>query len=84
MTKSMMEFTVDDEDTSTVRLMPTDQGFSFYQGPIRYPRASMTISRDCPDHVRDLIIQAQYRGWLKPVVHMKQEEWAWARMAGDD
>jgi len=78
----MIEFTVDTQDT--VQLLPDDQGFSFYQGSLRYPRASMQISADCPDHVRDAIIEAQYRGWLKPVVHMKQEEWAWARMAGDD
>lgn len=79
----MIEFTVDADDTDPVRLMPSDQGFSFYQGHIRYPRASMRISPDCPDHVRDLILEAQYRKWLEPVVHMKQEEWAWARMAGD-
>jgi hypothetical protein len=78
----MIEFTVDQEDT--VKLLPEDQGFSFYQGALRYPRASMQISVDCPDHVRDAIMQAQYRGWLRPVVHMKQEEWAWARMSGDD
>jgi hypothetical protein len=80
----MIEFSNDHEDSGTVRLGPADQGFSFYQGPIRYPRASMRISPDCPDHVRDLILEAQYRKWLEPVVHMKQEEWAWARMSGDD
>jgi hypothetical protein len=79
----MIEFTVDEDDTGTVMLIPSDQGFSFYQGPIRYSRASMRISPDCPDHVRDLILEAQYRKWLEPVVYMKQEEWAWARMAGD-
>ena len=78
----MIEFTIDQEDT--VMLLPDDQGFRFYQGALRYPRASMTVSQDCPDHVRELILTASQRGWLKPVAYMRQEEWAWARMAGDD
>ena len=77
----MIEPAVDDKHT--VSLLPDDRGFSFYQGSLRYPRASMQISADCPDSVRDLIIQASSRGWLRPVAYMKQEEWAWARMAGD-
>ena len=48
----------------TVSLLPDDQGFSFYQGSLRCPRASMQISADCPDTVRDAIMQAQYQGWL--------------------
>ena len=77
----MIEPAVDDKHT--VSLLPDDRGFSFYQGSLRYPRASMQISADCPDSVRDLIIKASSRGWLRPVAYMKQEEWAWARMAGD-
>ena len=58
----MIEPVVDDKHT--VSLLPDDQGFSFYQGSLRCPRASMQISADCPDTVRDAIMQAQYQGWL--------------------
>ena len=79
----MIEFTIDHDDADTVQLLPGDQGFNFQNGMVRYERAAMLIHPDCPDHVRGLILEARNRGWIKPVAYMKQEEWAWARMAGD-
>ena len=79
----MIEFSIEHTDTDTVQLLPGDQGFDFREGMVRYERAAMVIHPDCPDTVRDLILEASNQGWLKPVAYMKPEEWAWARMAGD-
>ena len=80
----MIEFAIDHPDTDdAAALLPGDQGFDFINGMVRYERATLLINPDCPDSVRDLIIKASSRGWLQPVAYMKQEEWAWARMAGD-
>ena len=79
----MIEFSNQHDHTDTVKLLPGDQGFDFREGMVRYERAAMVIDPYCPDHVRDIILEASNRGWLKPVAYMKQEEWAWARMAGD-
>ena len=80
----MIEFGIDHtDDNDTIALLPGDQGFDFNGGLIRYQRATMLINPACPESVRDLIIKASSRGWLQPVAYMKQEEWAWARMAGD-
>jgi hypothetical protein len=79
----MIEFSIDHDDAHTVQLLPGDQGFDFREGLVRYERAAMVIAPDCPDHVRELILTASQQGWLRPVAYMRQEEWAWARMAGD-
>jgi hypothetical protein len=79
----MIEFSTHHDAEDTVKLLPGDQGFDFREGMVHYERAGMVIHPDCPDSVRDTILEASNRGWLKPVAYMKQEEWAWARMAGD-
>jgi len=79
----MIEFSMDHYSTSAVKLASGDQGFDFIDVSVRFERAAMVIHPDCPDRVRDLILEASNQGWLKPVAYMRQEEWAWARMAGD-
>jgi hypothetical protein len=79
----MIEFSEKLDSDDTVKLLPGDQGFEFRAGMMRHERAAMVIHPDCPEQVRDIVMDASNRGWLKPVAYMKQEEWAWARMSGD-
>jgi hypothetical protein len=55
-----------------------DDDFTFSpDGITMVPRASFTISQQCPENYRDLIAECIKHGWLKPVAHMRDEEYTW-------
>ena len=72
-----------DTTDDMVKLDANDQGFHVAMGTLLYQRAGIQINPDCPPMVNDAIIKAIQSGWIEPVAYMRQEEWAWARMAGD-
>jgi len=53
-----------------------DDDFTFSpDGITMVPRASFTISQRCPENYRDLIAECINHGWLRPVAHMRDEEY---------
>ena len=59
-------------------LQPGDDDFTFSpDGITMVPRASFTISQQCPENYRTLIAECVNYGWLKPVAHMRDEEYTW-------
>ena len=55
-----------------------DDDFSFSpDGYTMVPRASLVISQRCPENYRTLIAECVNHGWLKPVAHMRDEEYTW-------
>jgi hypothetical protein len=55
-----------------------DEDFTFSpDGITLVPRASFTISQRCPENYRDLISECINHGWLRPVAHMRDEEYTW-------
>ena len=55
-----------------------DDDFMFSpDGITLVPRASFTISQHCPENYRGLINECINYGWLRPVAHMRDEEYTW-------
>ena len=57
-------------------LRATDEDFTFSpDGITLVPRASIEISRRCPDNYASLIQECIGHGWLRPVAHMRDTEY---------
>ena len=64
--------------TNFKTLKQGDDDFSFSpDGYTIVPRASLVISQRCPENYRTLIAECVNHGWLKPVAHMRDEEYTW-------
>lgn len=64
--------------TNFKTLKQGDDDFSFSpDGYTMVPRASLAISQRCPENYRTLIAECVNHGWLKPVAHMRDEEYTW-------
>lgn len=44
------------------------------------PRASLEISSVCPSHMRIMIERAIVEGYLRPVAHMREDEFMWEKL----
>ena len=59
-------------------LRSKDAGFTFSPDGIRVvPRASFEISNHCPAQYKQVIAECINNGWLKPVAHMRDNEYTW-------
>jgi hypothetical protein len=59
------------------RVDQTDPLFRIKQGLNLFPRASIEIDNKCPQRYKDVIIECYNKGWLKPVAHMRDDEYLW-------
>lgn len=46
-------------------------------GNIQCPHAGFEINQQCPREYKLIITQCINNGWLKPVAHLKESEYAW-------
>jgi hypothetical protein len=54
--------------SSTFRILrPGDVSFRLQDGIITVSRAGLDISRDCPEHHVEVILECLRQGWLTPV-----------------
>jgi hypothetical protein len=58
-----------------------DKDFMITDGLIMCPRAGFQISDSCPRDYKLIITQCINNGWLKPVAHVKQQEYIWEKLA---
>lgn len=63
--------------SSIKTLRQGDPKFRITDGIITTPRAGFELSKSCPDEYRSLLMQAINAGWIKPVAHVKEEEFMW-------
>ena len=62
--------------TNFKTLKRSDDDFMFSpDGYTMVPRASLEISKRCPEYYRDLIAECINHGWLKPIAHMRDTEY---------
>lgn len=47
-------------------------------GFVRYPRAMLSLSKDCPSHIAQQIAWAVDNGYLKAVAHVTEREMIFA------
>lgn len=58
-----------------------DPDFMINDGMYIIPRAGFEISRECPEHYRNLIMECLHYGWIKPVAHLTQQEYFMEKLA---
>jgi hypothetical protein len=51
-----------------------------HDGVTLTPRASLEISPVCPSHMRLMIERAIVDGYLRPVAHMREDEFMWEKL----
>lgn len=63
------------------QLRAGDDGFYFSPDNLTLvPRASLVLSKDCPDNYIRIINAAIAKGWLKPVAHCTDQELVWQKL----
>ena len=55
-------------------IMKDERGFS------TIPRGSLEISSDCPENYKQILLECIGKGWVKPVVYIKESEWIWEKL----
>lgn len=61
-------------------LLPEDKGFKFMSELVEYPRAAITVTKECPANYMDIIYTCQAKGWLKPVAYVPTKELIWEEL----
>lgn len=61
-------------ESNVKELRQGDDGFMIDDGMIRYPRAMLHVTPDCPHEIAAAIAQASRNGWLKCVAHIYNHE----------
>lgn len=55
-----------------------DDDFTFSpDGITMVPRASFVVNSGCPQNYKEIIAECIKHGWLRPVAHMRDEEYTW-------
>ena len=62
------------------KLTPMDEDFLLISNHAYYPRAMMTISDDCPQEFRSMIVTAMSKGWLSAEAWVKDSEYMWEKL----
>jgi len=57
-----------------------DDNFWLSDGMVRYPRAMMHITPDCPADIAQQIHKAEREGWLKAVAYVQGKELTWQEL----
>jgi hypothetical protein len=61
-------------ESKVKELRQGEDGFMLADGMIRYPRAMLHVTPDCPHQVAEAISHAARMGWLKCVAHIYKHE----------
>ena len=68
--------------TKVKTIRPTDSDWYFsHDNMTLTPRATFEISPMCPSSMRMMIERAIVDGYLKPVAHLREEEYVWEKLA---
>lgn len=66
------------ERKSSIRsIRKGDHRWMITDGIVTAPRAGFEINKECPREYKLIISQCINNGWLKPVAHLKESEYAW-------
>ena len=70
-----MSFSSHKSTIKTIR--PGDPRWMIQEGNVLCPHAGFEINKECPREYKLIISQCINNGWLKPVAHLKESEYAW-------
>ena len=63
-------------DNTYVQLRTGDPDFVFsVDGITLVPRAGFEISKKCPDHYKQILMECLRHDWITPVAHMRDTEY---------
>ena len=54
-----------------------DNKFKFISDMVEYPRAAISVSKNCPDEVIEKIGLWLKKGYIFPVAYIKENEYIW-------
>lgn len=57
-----------------------DADFCFIDNITVVPRAGVEISPECSDYVKQMLVEAFNRGWIKCVAHVPDVEYTWEKL----
>ena len=66
--------------TEVKSLYPGDKDFKFMIDLVEYPRAAVTVTKECPANYRDIIYTCQAKGWIKPIAYVPTKELVWEEL----
>jgi hypothetical protein len=58
-----------------------DPAFSISDGYLVTGRASIEINQDCPDEIKQLVVQALLYGWINVQAHVLEQELVWENLS---
>jgi hypothetical protein len=70
----MITYTDINRSGTIIKLQRGDRGFQITDGILLADRASLEITQDCPENMRDILALAYQHGWIKPVAHITERE----------
>jgi hypothetical protein len=70
----MITYTDINNSGKIVKLQQGDRGFQITDGILLADRASIEITENCPEGMRNTLAFAYQQGWLKPIAHITERE----------
>jgi hypothetical protein len=67
--------------TTYKKLVQGQEDFCFHAGFVMVPRASIEVSKECSEHIRQMLIYAVNEGWVKCVANVPEIEYTWEKIA---
>ena len=58
-----------------------ESDFCFTDGISLVPRASLELSPECSSYVKQMLVEAVNRGWIKCVAQVPEVEYTWEKIA---
>lgn len=75
-----MTFSVDPKSKTIRAIKRGEPKFMINEGMTIAPRASIEISKDCPNQYKTIIETCYHKGWLIPVAYVKDSELFWEEL----
>jgi hypothetical protein len=73
-----LNFSVNNE--KVLEIKQGDKGFKFFSGMVEYPRAAISVSKNCPDEVLEKMGLWARKGYIFPVAYIKESEYVWGKL----
>lgn len=68
--------TIEISSSPSIRALDyTNRHFTIVSGMVTAGRASIEISKNCPDKYQRIFFEAVNAGWIKPIAHVTEEEY---------
>ena len=71
----MAKINFESENQGFKTITPNSKYFTVSDGPYFFDRASIEITRDCPDSVLHIIADAYRKGWIRPLAHVTERDY---------